>query len=141
MEKFHKSKHPDRFASILWALAVLLCDNKRYDESEEYFLRSMAVSESWSGPNDRFVADCLWGLSKCLTGAGKFDQAESAILQAISIYESLSRSENVDEFLCTNYNNLGTLLLQRGKLEGSIKHLKKAIKLTNLENAEVIRVY
>lgn len=129
MEKFHKSKHPDRFASILWALAVLLCDNKRYDESEEYFLRSMAVSESWSGPNDRFVADCLWGLSKCLTGAGKFDQAESAILQAISIYESLSGSENVDEFLCTNYNNLGTLLLQRGKLEGSIKYIKKAIKL------------
>lgn len=129
MEKFHKGKHPDRFASILWALAVLLCDNKRYGESEEYFLRSMAVSESWSGPNDRFVADCLWGLSKCLTGAGKFDQAESAIFQAISIYESLSHSENVDEFLCTNYNNLGTLLMQRGKLEGAVKYLKKAVKL------------
>ncbi|MBK9622280.1 MAG: tetratricopeptide repeat protein [Candidatus Obscuribacter sp.] len=127
MERFHKSKHPDRFASILWAMAVLLSDSKRFNEAEEYFKRSMAVSESWSGPKDRFVADCLWGLSKCLTGAGKINEAEEAIKNAIAIYQGLD--ENVDDFLATNYINLGSLQMQRGKINDAIESLTHALTL------------
>ena len=127
MERFHKSTHPDRFASILWAIAVLLSDSRRFAEAETYFKRSMEVSESWAGPSDRFVADCLWGLSKCLTGAGKVDEAEDAIRRAIKIYETLP--ENVDEFLATNYGNLGSILFQKGKLQEACEALSLAVKL------------
>lgn len=127
LETFHAQTHPERLASVLWSLAVLLSDLLRYDESEKYFRRSMDVSENWAGPKDRFVADCLWGLSKCLTNNGKFLEAEGAIKRAIAIYETLP--ENCDEYLCTNYANLGALHLQRGSFETACQHLTKAVTM------------
>ena len=129
MERFHKSRHPDRFASVLWALAVLLSDDKRYSEAEALFRQSMTVTENWAGPMDRFVADCLWGLSKCLTNTGKFEEATQCIKRAIHIYEALPAGENAEEFLTTNYSNLGALLMQRGNLKEAVPMLKKAIEM------------
>lgn len=125
LERFHAQTHPERLASVLWALAVLLSDLLRYDEAEKYFRRSMDVSESWAGPSDRFVADCLWGLSKCLTSNGKLLEAETAIKRAVAIYETLP--ENCDEYLSTNYANLGALNLQRSNFEGAVDALVKAV--------------
>lgn len=127
IERFHKETHPERLASILWALAVLYSDSLRFEDAENYFLRSMDVTEAWAGPNDRFIADCLWGLSKCLTSTGKLTEAQQAIKKAITIYESLP--DNCDEYLCTNYGNLGNLELQTAKLEDAAKHLTRAIEL------------
>ena len=53
IERFHNDAYPDRLASILWALAVLMSDAQRYSEAEQYYKRSMAVSETWAGPTDR----------------------------------------------------------------------------------------
>ncbi|MBK9771044.1 MAG: tetratricopeptide repeat protein [Candidatus Obscuribacter sp.] len=83
---------------------MLLSDSKRFNEAEEYFKRP------WLCPRvvrskDRFVADRLWGLSKCLTELGKINEAEEAIKNAIAIYQP---DENVDDFLATNYINLGS---------------------------------
>lgn len=127
LERFHAQTHPERLASVLWALAVLLSDLLRYDEAEQYFRRSMDVSETWAGPKDRFVADCLWGLSKCLTNSGKLLEAEHAIKRAIAIYETLP--ENCDEYLSTNYGNLGALNLQRGNFGDAVEFLTKAVNL------------
>lgn len=131
MERYHKGKHPDRFASILWSLAVLLCDDKRFEESVEFFKRSMAVSQNWAGPYDRFVADCFWGLSKAQTGAGQLEAAEESIKQAIEIYEHLAPLEGagVKEFLSVNYSNLGVLLMQGKRFEEATQFLEKALKL------------
>lgn len=135
LERFHKESHPERLASVLWALAVLYSDSLRFEDAENYFHRSMDVTEAWAGPNDRFIADCLWGLSKCLTSTGKLSEAQQAIKKAIAIYESLP--DNCDEYLCTNYGNLGNLELQMAKLEDAVKHLSKAIELRQRLAGEV----
>jgi tetratricopeptide (TPR) repeat protein len=126
MERFHTATHPERFASIIWALAVTLSDERRFDEAEKFFRRSMEISETWGGPKDRFVADCLWGLSKCLTANGKVKEAEKAIRRAISIYETLP---DCYAYLGTNYANLGEIVLQQGRYADGVPILEKAIKL------------
>jgi tetratricopeptide (TPR) repeat protein len=126
MERFHTTTHPERFASIIWALAVTLSDERRFDEAEKFFRRSMEISENWGGPKDRFVADCLWGLSKCLTANGKIKEAEKCIRRAISIYETLP---DCFSYLGTNYANLGEIVLQQGRYEDGVPILEKAIKL------------
>lgn len=127
IERFHNDAYPDRLASILWALAVLMSDAQRYTEAEQYYKRSMAVSETWAGPTDRFVADCLWGLSKCLTNSGRGLEAESAIKRAISIYESLP--DDCRDYLATNHANLGALIFKRNDYEGALHHLVRAFAL------------
>ncbi|MBS1990039.1 MAG: tetratricopeptide repeat protein [Cyanobacteria bacterium SZAS LIN-3] len=131
MERYHTATHPERFASIIWALAVTLSDEKRFDEAEKFFRRSMEISESWNGPKDRFVADCLWGLSKCLTANGKIREAEKAIRRAIAIYETLP---DCRAYLSTNYSNLGEVVLQQGRFADGVPILQKAIQLRREEN-------
>ncbi|MBU6453918.1 MAG: tetratricopeptide repeat protein [Cyanobacteria bacterium REEB67] len=126
MERFHTTTHPERFASIIWALAVTLSDERRFDEAEKFFRRSMEISENWGGPKDRFVADCLWGLSKCLTANGKVKEAETCIRRAISIYETLP---DCFSYLGTNYANLGEIVIQQGRYADGVPILEKAIKL------------
>lgn len=135
IERFHKDTHPERLASVLWALAVLYSDSLRFEDAENYFHRSMDVTEAWAGPNDRFIADCLWGLSKCLTSMGKLTEARTAIKKAIAIYESMP--DNCDEYLCTNYGNLGNLELQMSKLDEAVPHLARAIELRTRIAGEV----
>ena len=131
MERFHTTTHPERFASIIWALAVTLSDERRFEEAEKFFRRSMEISESWGGPNDRFVADCLWGLSKCLTANGKIREAEKVILRAISIYETLP---DCHSYLSTNYSNLAEVILQQGRYADGVPVLEKAIALKKEAN-------
>ena len=126
MERFHTATHPERFASIIWALAVTLSDERRFDEAEKFFRRSMEISEAWGGPKDRFVADCLWGLSKCLTANNKVKEAEKCIRRAISIYETLP---DCYSYLGTNYANLGEIVVQQGRYADGVPILEKAIKL------------
>jgi tetratricopeptide (TPR) repeat protein len=125
MERFHTATHPERFASIIWALAVTLSDERRFDEAEKFFRRSMEISETWGGPKDRFVADCLWGLSKCLTANSKVKEAENCIRRAISIYETLP---DCYIYLGTNYANLGEIVLQQGRFADAVPILEKAIQ-------------
>ncbi|MBZ0185533.1 MAG: tetratricopeptide repeat protein, partial [Candidatus Obscuribacterales bacterium] len=127
MENQIGDDHPNRFASVLWELAILYTDQSRFKEATLFFKQAILMTSNSAGPQDRFVADCLWGMSKCLCALGQLPDAERAIREAIAIYEATG--DDVSEFVLTNQNNLVSVLIEQLKFSQAIAEVEKAIAI------------
>lgn len=126
MEENSIYKNSSQIASVLWEIAVLYTEQRRFKEAALFFKNSIVITSKWSGPNDRFIADCLWGLSKCFCALGNFVAAEQAIRNALSIYTKAGFEATQE--IVTNRKNLASLLIERGKYKEALKEVDKALK-------------
>lgn len=127
--QFLEDQSPSTEATLLWELAVLYTDQKRFEEAAQFFKNSILITYRASGPNDKFIADCLWGLSKCFCALKNMDAAEEVIRNALRIYESCG--ENVSYALITNRKNLASLLIEKRQYQEAFKEIKKSLTLVS----------
>ena len=122
---------PSLRASVLWELAVLYTEQKRFEEAATFFERSINSARASSDAEERFIADCFWGLSKCYCALRNLEAAEDAIRTAIKIYETCG--EDVEDAIATNRRNLVNILIERNQY-------KEAFTLLERYGEQVIRL-
>ncbi len=114
---------PSLKASVLWELAVLYTEQKRFEEAAIFFERSIYSARASSDTEERFIADCFWGLSKCYCALRNLEAAEVAIRKAIKIYEHCS--DDVEAAIATNRRNLANILIERNQYKEAFVLLEK----------------
>ena len=118
-------KNSQEIATILWEMAVLYTEQKRYHEAALTFKNAIVLIEK----NDKFVADCLWGLSKCFCAMGRFNAAEESIRQALEIYEKYGNQ--CTSAIIINKKNLASILIEKSRLKEAISEIDRAFKYLN----------
>lgn len=118
-------------ASVLWELAVLYTEQKRFEEAAACFERSISRVRASSSSEERLIADCFWGLSKCYCALRNLEAAEEAVRKAIKIYEHCS--DDVDAAITTNRRNLANILIERNKY-------KEAFALLEIYGDQLVRL-
>ena len=114
---------PSLRASVLWELAVLYTEQKRFEEAASFFERSINSARASSDAEERFIADCFWGLSKCYCALRNLEAAEDAIRTAIKVYENCG--EDVEAAIATNRRNLINILIERNQYKEAFTLLEK----------------
>jgi tetratricopeptide (TPR) repeat protein len=83
-EKILSPEHPD-VALSLNNLALLYCDQERYDEAEALYKRVLTILEKALGPDHQNVAYVLENLASLYLKTGKKDEAKKLSEQAKQI--------------------------------------------------------
>lgn len=130
-------------ASVLWELAVLYTEQKRFEEAAACFELSISRARAASSTEERLIADCFWGLSKCYCALRNLEAAEEAIWKAIKIYEHCS--EDVEAAIATNRRNLANILIERNKYKEAFALLEnygdQLVRLSEKDRQDYPGVY
>lgn len=118
-----KKNKSSQIATILWEIAVLYTEEKRYAEGAIAFKNAIVLTDK----NEKFIADCLWGLSKCFCAMGRLNAAEESIKNALEIYQKYGN--DCINAVIINRKNLASILIEKNCLDEALKEIDKALKL------------
>lgn len=112
-------------ADTLYDLAKLCESQRRYAESEQHYLRALAICEQQIGTEHSAVAKILNGLATLCKSQGWYTEAEQHYLHALTIYEQQLGNEH--PLVSNSFNNLAELHCAKGCYEEALKHYQSSL--------------
>jgi tetratricopeptide (TPR) repeat protein len=112
-------------ADTLYDLAKLCEAQGRYAESEQHYLRALAICERQLGTEHPAVANILNGLAMLCKSQGWYIEAEQHYLHALTIYEQQLGNEH--PLVSNSFNNLAELHYAKGCYEEALKHYQSSL--------------
>ena len=133
-------------------LALLCCDQGKYDQAEPLYLQAMDIYEKAWGTEHPEVATALDNLAQLYSAQGKYEQAEPLYQLALAIAEKGVGTEHTST--ATIVDNLANLYRSQGKYEQAeplylraltirenvlgTEHPETAITLNNLHPGDLL---
>lgn len=114
----------------LWGLAVIFCDEGRYDEAETIFRQVLTLSQKQLGDEHPNVASVLNDLAKVLTHLGRYSEAENMFRQALTSRKKNLGTEHLH--IASSLSNMATLLIAQGHLATAIAYHRDATRIREL---------
>lgn len=111
------------YARTLNDFGTLLGSLEQYARAEHYFQQALALHLRLQGPNHRDLLHVLNNLGSNYQNLGDFERAESYYRRALSLAERLD-----DPLTGILYNNLATLMDQKGDYAAGEKFLLKSLE-------------
>lgn len=102
---------------VVTALGLFYFDQKRFNEAEAAFQRSIAGSKKVHGQEDPHTLVRTCGLGRCHTGIGKEAKAEATYTQALNGMENVHKGRALIGAGCSSHN--GFLLCEIREVSGS----------------------
>lgn len=112
-------------ADTLHNLAQLCESQGRYAESEQHYLRALAICEQQLGKEHPVVANILNGLARLCKSQGWYVEAEQHYLHALTIYEQQLGNEH--PLVSSSFNNLAELHYAKGCYDEALKHYQSSL--------------
>jgi tetratricopeptide (TPR) repeat protein len=116
--------HPDT-AEAVNDLAVLLWRHGDYDESEKYFVESLAMYKRLLGDKHIYIAHGLENLASTLQDKGDLARAEPTYREAIAMFRDLLGDSHPNVALALH--NLASLQYDRGHVQEAIATERESI--------------
>ncbi len=112
-------------ADTLHDLAILCESQGRYAESEQHYLRALAICEQQLGTEHPAVANILNGLAALCKSQGWYGESEQHYLHALTIYEQQLGNEH--PLVSNSFNNLAELHYAQGWYGEALKHYQSSL--------------
>lgn len=128
--KVAEDDHNDGYVALSTArLADLLQRQKKYDEAEPLFKRSLSIAEKSKDPGSRLKIMSLNGLGTLYLAQKNYGQAEIFLKRVLSMVERANDPDNDNRFLPTILDNLAVVYRAQKRFTDAEKLYKRAIPL------------
>ena len=127
LREFEKKGYKLESAKLHNRIALNLKKTDRIDNAIDHLEEAIRLSKEVK--NIELEASILLTIGNCYKAIKDFDSAEENYLASIAI----SKENNFQRTLAGNYNGMGSLMRQRGRLKEAMAYYKKAI-IINIES-------